>query len=146
MLCPIKSVLFFEIGLDGDSLEIPRCRRWGDTALDLFELGRGSTPASIAMVAIVVLSSETFLRCAIVLQFFSFFAASFSVACWFFLPCSKSKLMFLLFLLQQCVVQHIASEYKTFIKSIDQHVLNSCGVLVLLFDPMLQKVGLGWRA
>ena len=57
-------MLFFEIGLDDDSLEIPRCRRWGDTALDLFELGRGSTPASIAMVAIVVLSSETFLRCA----------------------------------------------------------------------------------
>ena len=50
---PIKSVLFFDtIGLD-DSLEMPRCRRWGDTALDLFELGRGSTPASIAMVAIV---------------------------------------------------------------------------------------------
>jgi hypothetical protein len=63
-------VLFFEIGLDDDSLEIPRCRRWGDTALDLFELGRGSTPASIAMVAIVVLSSETFLRCASVFWFF----------------------------------------------------------------------------
>ena len=79
-------MLFFEIGLDDDSLEIPRCRRWGDTALDLFELGRGSTPASIAMVAIVVLSSETFLRGVLgVLESFWFFAASFSVACWFFL-------------------------------------------------------------
>ena len=45
-------ILLNLIGLD-DSLEMPRCRRWGDTALDLFELGRGSTPASIAMVAIV---------------------------------------------------------------------------------------------
>jgi hypothetical protein len=121
-------VLFFEIGLDDDSLEIPRCRRWGDTALDLFELGRGSTPASIAMVAIVVLSSETFLRCAFQ---FLVFGCEFFCCLLVFLACSKSKMMFLLFLLQQCLVQHIASEYKTFIKSIDQHVLNSCGVLVL---------------
>ena len=51
--------------------------------------------------------------------------------------------MFLLFLLQQCLVQHIASEYKTFIKSIDQHVLNSCGVLVLYTGLYYPKVGCG---